>query len=431
MATSEHALTLADIDLTDIDLFAQRFPHDWFDLLRREAPVWRHPETADEEAFWVVTSYDRITEVHRSGLRYSHQTGPGRNGAGGIALPDARPEMGVGTQMVMTDPPAHTRYRKLVNKGFTPRMVARLEQTMRLRTDLIIDRIIERGEADFVVDVAAELPLMAIADIVGVPMDDRDKLFHWTNQVLGSSDPEYAPEGGREAHDALPAMMALIAYSRELATAKKAEPADDLWTQLIGATATMEDGSVVELSDFEQDMFFTLLILAGNETTRNAISGGLLAFADFPDQWALLRQRPELIGTAVEEILRFTSPVNYFRRTATEDCELGGHRIAAGEKVTLWYPSGNRDETEFEDPHRFDITRDPNHHMAFGAGGPHYCLGASLAKLELRVMFEGLAARLPDIEPSGPPERLRNNLLNAIKHLPVRFTPGEPVLAGS
>jgi cholest-4-en-3-one 26-monooxygenase len=223
-------------------------------------------------------------------------------------------------------------------------------------------------------------------------------------------------------------MMALIAYSRELATAKKAEPADDLWTRLIGATATMEDGSVVELSDFEQDMFFTLLILAGNETTRNAISGGLLAFAEFPDQWALLRERPELIGTAVEEILRFTSPVNYFRRTATEDCELGGHRITAGEKVTLWYPSGNRDEAVFEDPHRFDITRTENHHMAFGAGGPHYCLGASLAKLELRVMFEGLAARLPDIEPSGPPERLRNNLLNAIKHLPVRFTPGEPVL---
>lgn len=428
MTPSETALTLSDIDLTDIDLFAQRFPHDWFDLLRREAPVWRHPETAEEEAFWVVTSYDRITEVHRSGLRYSHQTGPGRNGAGGIALPDARPEMGVGTQMVMTDPPAHTRYRKLVNKGFTPKMVARLEQTMRLRTDLIIDRIIERGEADFVVDVAAELPLMAIADIVGVPMDDREKLFHWTNQVLGSSDPEYAPEGGRDAHDALPAMLALIAYSRELATARKTEPADDLWTRLIGATATMEDGSVVELSDFEQDMFFTLLILAGNETTRNAISGGLLAFAAFPDQWALLRERPELIGTAVEEILRFTSPVNYFRRTATEDCELGGHRIAAGEKVTLWYPSGNRDEDVFEDPHRFDITRDPNHHMAFGAGGPHYCLGASLAKLELRVMFEGLAARLPDIEPAGPPERLRNNLLNAIKHLPVRFTPGEPVL---
>ncbi|MCB0993566.1 MAG: cytochrome P450 [Acidimicrobiales bacterium] len=423
------SLTLDDIDLTDIDVFAERMPHEWFDLLRREAPVWRHRQTAYEEAFWVVSSYAHITEVHRSGLTYSHQTGPGRDGAGGIALPDARPEMGVGTQMVMTDPPAHTRYRKLVNRGFTPRMVAKLDHTMRLRTDLIIDRIVERGEADFVVDVASELPLMAIADIVGVPMDDRRKLFDWTNAVLGGTDPEYAPPGGRDAYDIPPGMLELIAYSRELAVAKRTEPADDLWTQLIGATTTMEDGTVVELSDFEQDMFFTLLILAGNETTRNAISGGLIAFLEHPDQWRLLQDRPELIDTAVDEILRYTSPVNYFRRTATEDCELGGQRISAGEKVTLWYPSGNRDDAVFDDPHRFDITRSPNHHMAFGAGGPHYCLGANLAKLELKVMFEGLARRLPDIELAGPAERLRNNLLNAIKHLPVRFEPGEPVLA--
>jgi len=424
------AVTLDDIDLTDIDVFAQRMPHEWFDLLRREAPVWLHPETAEEEAFWVVSTYDRITEVHRSGLTYSHQTGPGRNGGGGIVLSDSRPEMGVGTQMVMTDPPAHTRYRKLVNRGFTPRMIARLEATMRLRADLIIDRVVERGEADFVVDVASELPLMAIADIVGVPMDDRDKLFVWTNQVLGSSDPEFAPPGGREAHDVLPGMAALIGYSRDLASARRADPRDDLWTRLIGVTATMEDGTVVELSDFEQEMFFTLLILAGNETTRNAISGGLIAFLDHPEQWRLLQERPELVGTAVDEILRYTSPVNYFRRTATEDCELGGRQISAGEKVTLWYPSGNRDEQVYDDPHGFDITRSPNHHMAFGAGGPHYCLGANLAKLELEVMFDGLARRLPDIEAAGPPERLRNNLLNAIKHLPVRFTPGEPVLAG-
>jgi cholest-4-en-3-one 26-monooxygenase len=421
---------LEAIDLTDLDVFADHVPHEWFDLLRAVAPVWRHPETAEEEAFWVVTSYDRITEVHRSGLAYSHQTGPGRNGAGGITLMDSRPEMGVGTQMVMTDPPTHTRYRKLVNRGFTPRMIARLEATMRLRTDIIIDRIAARGEADFVVDVASELPLMAIADIVGVPMDDRGKLFEWTNSVLGGSDPEFAPDGGRDAYDVAPGMMALFGYSRSLAAQRQAQPADDLWTQLIGATTTMEDGTVVELTEFEQDMFFTLLILAGNETTRNAISGGLLAFTEHPDQWQLLRQRPELIDTAVEEILRYTSPVNYFRRTATRDCELGGQRIAAGDKITLWYPSGNRDSDVFADPHRFDIARDPNHHMAFGAGGPHFCLGASLARLELKVMFTGLSQRLPDIQVTGPADRLRNNLLNAVKHLPVRFTPVEPILAG-
>jgi cholest-4-en-3-one 26-monooxygenase len=331
--------------------------------------------------------------------------------------------------MVMTDPPEHTRYRKLVNRGFTPRMVAKLEHTMRLRTDIIIDRIVERGEADFVVDVASELPLMAIADIVGVPMDDRDKLFEWTNQVLGSTDPEFAPDGGRDAYDVAPGMMALIAYSRTLASERQSNPADDLWTHLIGATTTMEDGTVVELTELEQDMFFSLLILAGNETTRNAISGGLVAFMEHPGEWERLRTHPELIDTAVEEILRYTSPVNYFRRTATVDCELGGQQIAAGEKVTLWYPAGNRDDAVFADPHRFDIARDPNHHMAFGAGGPHFCLGASLARLELRVMFAGLTERLPDIELAGTPDRLRNNLLNAVKHLPVRFTPSEPVLA--
>jgi cholest-4-en-3-one 26-monooxygenase len=421
-------ISLADIDLTDLDVFATRMPHDWFDLLRREAPVWRHPETADEESFWVVSTYDRITEVHRAGLAYSHQTGPGRNGAGGISLHDSRPEMGVGSQMVMTDPPKHTQLRKLVNRGFTPRMVSRLEQTMRLRTDIIIDRVATRGTADFVVDIASELPLMAIADIVGVPMDDRGKLFTWTNQVLGSNDPEFEVEGGRESYDVSPGMVSLFHYSRELANKRRAEPADDLWTKLIGARATMEDGTVVELSDLEQDMFFSLLILAGNETTRNAISGGLVAFLDHRDQWELLARRPELIDTAVDEILRFTSPVNYFRRTATVDCELGGQSIRAGEKVTLWYPSGNRDESAFADPHRFDITRTPNHHMTFGAGGPHFCLGASLAKLELKVMFEGLVNRLPDIEAAGPPERLRNNLLNSLKHLPVKFTPVEPVL---
>ena len=421
--------SLAEIDLTDLDVFATRMPHDWFDLLRREAPVWRHPETADEEAFWVVSTYDRITEVHRSGLAYSHQTGPGRDGKGGISLNDVRVEMGVGSQMVMTDPPKHTELRKLVNRGFTPRMVSRLTQTMRLRTDIIIDRVAQQGTADFVVDVACELPLMAIADIVGVPMEDRGKLFNWTNQVLGSNDPEFQTERGPEAYEVSTGMVSLFLYSRELANKRRAAPADDLWTRLIGATATMEDGTVVELSELEQDMFFSLLILAGNETTRNAISGGLVAFLEHRDQWQMLSDHPELIDTAVDEILRYTSPVNYFRRTATVDCELGDHSIRAGEKVTLWYPSGNRDSSVFADPHRFDITRSPNHHMAFGAGGPHYCLGASLAKLELKVMFEGLVKRLPDIEATGPAERLRNNLLNSIKHLPVKFTPVEPVLA--
>ena len=220
------------------------------------------------------------------------------------------------------------------------------------------------------------------------------------------------------------AAMGMFMYAQALGEDRAINPREDMTSAMMTAEV---DGERLTAQEFGS--FFILLAVAGNETTRNAISGGLLAFFEHPDQWQRLGEHPELIDTAVEEILRYTSPVNYFRRTATVDCDLGGHHIRAGEKVTLWYPSGNRDEAVFDDPHRFDIARTPNHHMAFGAGGPHYCLGASLAKLELKVMFEGLVQRLPDLALAGPPERLRNNLLNSIKHLPITFTPVDRVLS--
>ncbi|MEQ8839892.1 MAG: cytochrome P450 [Acidimicrobiales bacterium] len=424
-----------DIDLSDLDVFADRCPHDWFDYLRAHAPVWKNKatEAAGNEPFWNVTSFELITQVHRSGTLFSHQTGPGRDGAGGIALTDLDAQRGPGLQMVMTDPPQHTTYRKLVNGGFTPRMVRRLEDAFRLRTTALLDAVTPNGECDFVTSIAAELPLMAIAEIVGVPQEDRDKLLDWSNRTVGGSDEEYqtrkAEPGEGDFNDSESAMIEMAMYAHQLTDRKRSEPGDDLWTRLTEAVVTMEDGSRHELSEIERDLFFTLLIIAGNETTRNSISKGMMAFFDHPEQWERWLANPDLADTMVDEVLRFTSPVNFFRRTATETTMLGDVEIQAGDKVLLWYPSGNRDEAEFgPDAHRFDIGRTPNHHMAFGAGGAHFCLGANLARLEIKIIFQELAKRCPDIHPTGPAQRLRMNLVDGIKHLPVAFTPSPALL---
>ena len=411
-----------DIDFTNLDVFGQRCPHDWFSFLRDNAPVWKHPanERSDNEPFWCVTSYEHIQQVHRSGTLYSHQTGPGRNGAGGITMNDMEPERGPGLQMVMTDPPAHTRYRKLVNRGFTPRVVHRLTDAFRLRTTAILDRITPLGHCDFVTSIASELPLIAIAEIVGVPLEDRDKLFEWSNRAVG---------GAEDTDDAYDAMFEMAIYAHGLTERKLQEPADDLWTKLTEAVVTMEDGSRVELTEAERDLFFMLLIIAGNETTRNSISKGMLAFFDNPDQWQRWLSHPELSDTMVDEVLRYSSPVNFFRRTATANTELGGQQIAAGEKVLLWYPSGNRDKAEFgPTADSFDIGRTPNHHVAFGAGGAHFCLGANLAKLEIKIIFEELAKRIPDIRLGGKVQRLRTNLVDSLSRIPVEFTPSPALL---
>jgi cholest-4-en-3-one 26-monooxygenase len=304
-------------------------------------------------------------------------------------------------------------------------MIRRLEDALRDKTNAILDRVTPLGQCDFVVDVSAELPLLAIAEILGVPAEDRSKLFDWSNRMIGAQDNEYGSgTSGAPGEDYGNVVMEMAIYAHELSDEKRAHPGDDLWTRLTTARVTMEDGTEAELTDLERDLFMALLVVAGNETTRNAISKGLIAFMEHRDQWDRWIAHPELVDTMVDEVLRYTSPVNFFRRTATADTELGGQRIKAGEKVVLWYPSANRDEAEFgPTADDFDIGRTPNHHVAFGAGGPHYCLGANLAKLEIKVMFQELARRLPDIELDGPASRLRMNLVDAIKHLPVRFTP--------
>ena len=322
--------------------------------------------------------------------------------------------------MLNMDPPLHTRYRRLVNKGFTPRTVAQLHERIHAATDTIIDGVIERGSADFVTDIAAELPLVVIAELLGVPDEDRHRMFDWSNRMIGSEDPEYQTAG--EA--AQQASLELYAYASELFALKRADPHEDLMSVL-----TEVDIEGEKLSELELELFFLLLTVAGNETTRNLISGGMVAFFENPDQWQLLRNDRSLLPTAVEEMLRYVSPVMDFRRQTTTRIELEGQVIEENSKVVFYHVSANRDETVFPNPHTFDITRDPNPHMAFGAGGPHFCLGANLARLEIRTMFEHLLDRMPDIALDGEVQRLQSPFINGVKHIPVAFPQGPRVAA--
>ncbi|MDP3768407.1 MAG: cytochrome P450, partial [Dehalococcoidia bacterium] len=333
-------------------------------------------------------------------------------GRGGTTIADA--QGGAELMMVNLDPPRHTKLRNLVSQGFTPKMIRRLEPHVREIATAIVDKVADKGECDFVTEVAAELPLQVIAELIGIPLEDRHQIFEWSNQMIAVGDPEYA--GSMEV--ATKAAADMFVYANTLTADRRVNAKEDLVTVLIDAEV---DGK--HLDDVEFNFFFLLLAVAGNETTRNLISGGMQALMEHPDQRARLVNDPSLMPTAVEEMLRWITPVMYFRRTATRDTEIRGQQIAEGEKVTLWYISANRDEEAFEEPDGFDVGRSPNAHLTFGAGGPHFCLGASLARLENQVMFEELLRRLPGIELAGPVARLRSNFINGIKHIPVRFTP--------
>lgn len=406
---------LADINLWDKDRFVEGVPHDWFETLRREAPVFWHEGDASFDGpqgsagpFWCVTGYDDVVTVNRDNATFS-------SAARLVFMWDPDDENLEQQRLLMLnmDPPLHTRYRRLINKGFTPRMVSELETTMRKRTREIIDRVAEKGECDFVTEVAAELPLQVIADLMGVPQDDRHKLFEWSNRMIGADDPEY----GITEEIAQQASMELYAYAAQLAEEKRANPKDDLISVL---TTAEVDGE--RLSGLEIDLFFLLLSVAGNETTRNLISHGMVDLLNNPDQLEKVRANRALLPGTVEEMLRYASPVMHFRRTATTDVELSGQPIKAGDKVVIWYISANRDEKIFADPYTFDIERTPNEHVAFGGGGPHFCLGANLARLEITVMFDEVLDRLDDIELTAPVSRLRSNFINGLKHIPLKFT---------
>jgi cholest-4-en-3-one 26-monooxygenase len=403
---------VAQIDLLDRDRFTEGIPHEWFTWLRANAPVFHHDEPGGD-GFWVITRYDDIVTANRDAASFSSS-----QELGGVVMlegptaPIPGTEM-AGNMMLFMDPPGHTRYRKLVNRGFTPRMIAALEPHVRELTVGILDAALAKGDCDFVVDVAAELPLEVIAELLGVPREDRHKLFDWSNRMVGSEDPEYQVSDEHVTQ----AQVEMFMYAQQLAELRRAAPQQDIVTILLNAEV---DGDTLSEMDF--NLFFMLLSVAGNETTRNAIAHGMNAFLEHPEQWALLVEDPAArIDGAVEEILRWASPVMYFRRNARRDVTLGGQEIKAGEKISLWYISANRDESVFEEPFRFDITRDPNPHIAFGGGGPHFCLGAQLARLEIRLLFEELAARVPRLEALAEPDRLRSNFIGGIKHLPVRL----------
>jgi cholest-4-en-3-one 26-monooxygenase len=407
-------MQLSDIDLLNRDRFTEGIPHDWFTLLRREAPVYHHPEP-DGPGFWVITKYDDVVAVGRDGKTFSSD-----QARGGVVMLEGPTadlgEMPPGNLMLTMDAPEHTRYRKLVNAGFTPRRINALEPHIRDLTVGILDQVIEAGECDFVVDVAAELPLQVIAEMLGVPMEDRHKLFEWSNRMVGSEDPEYiVADAEIEA-----AQAEMFMYANELARERRENPRDDIVTALLDAEV---DGD--RLSEMDFNLFFLLLSVAGNETTRNSMAHGMLAFLENPDQYELLVKDPSLATPATEEIVRWASPVMYFRRNVTKDTEIRGQQIKAGEKVAIYYVSANRDEDVFEHPFTFDIRRDPNDHVGFGGGGPHHCLGANLARMEIRVLFEEMARRIPQVEATGEASHLRSNFIGGIKHLPVEFTPGQ------
>lgn len=408
---------LDGIDLGN-DAFVERIPHETFALLRREAPVWWY-DWPGGRGFWCVTKHADVVSVSRDTKTFSS--------AQGANLEDLDEEMMAARRsMLETDPPRHTRLRGLVGPPFTPRAVKAYELALRELTREILDRALPLGEFDFVEEIAKELPIRVLARLLGTPESDTDRLIDWGDRMIANTDPDYAdvlhdsPES--EAYRLVPfrspAALELFEYGHALAAERRREPRDDLVSKLVH---TEIDGE--RLTEREFDTMFLLLVVAGNETTRQAIAHGMLALVEHPDQWERLRGDPQLAWErGADEILRWSSPVLHFRRTATADTEIRGQPVAAGDKVVVWYVSANFDEEVFEAPERFDVGRSPNRHLTFGGGGPHYCLGAHLAKLEVQVLFDELLPRLDALEVTGPVERMRTNFTNAIKRMPVRVT---------
>jgi cytochrome P450 len=405
----------AGIDLTDLDLFAGGFPHEVFTELRRIGPVlWHAPteHTPDGDGFWSVHSHAACMTVVHDPAAYSSETG-GTRPYGGTTLND----LPIAGQMLnMMDDPRHQRVRLLVSKGLTPRMINRLEDELRRRARGLVADAIDRGACDFVSAIAGELPMQAICILMGIPEGDRHQLFAWIEHSFDF-------KGNREAFetttDVAEAAAAMFTYGSQLIAAKRAEPADDMLS--IVAHARLDGEEPPQLTDPELQFFFSLLWAAGADTTRNAIAGALVALDEFPHQWAELRaHNTNTTPEAVEEIVRWTHPAAYNRRTATRDLDLYGATVRAGDKVVFWEASANRDETVFADPFQFDLTRDPNPHLGFGHG-VHHCLGANLARLEIRVVLDELCAQVASVERTGLVEWTRSNKHTGIRRLPVRL----------
>jgi cholest-4-en-3-one 26-monooxygenase len=405
-------------DFTDPDIYTERLPMEEFAELRASAPIWWNEQAPGngggfhDGGFWAITKLDDVKEVsRRSDIFSSYENGVIPRFNNEIAREDIEVQRSV---MLNMDAPHHTRLRKIISRGFTPRAVGRLHDELHDRAQHIAKAAAAAGSGDFVEQVSCELPLQAIAGLLGVPQEDRDKLFRWSNEMTGNDDPEYADI------DPKASSAELIMYAMKMAEEKAKNPGDDIVTQLIEADI---DGE--KLTDDEFGFFVVMLAVAGNETTRNSITQGMMAFADHPDQWELFKKdRPE---TAADEIVRWATPVTSFQRTALEDYDLSGVQIEKGQRVIMFYRSANFDEEVFEDPYKFNILRDPNPHVGFGGTGAHYCIGANLAKMTINLIFNAVADNMPDLKPIATPERLRSGWLNGIKHWQVDYTGKCPV----
>jgi len=401
-------------DFTDPDLNQRAVPHAEFRIARQnnpimwvaQAPTWTTGFTPEGQGgYYAVTRHEDVSAISKDSKNWSTY----ENGAI-IRFPNEMLREQIELQRVILinqDPPEHTQTRAIISRGFTPRSIGALEEIMKDRATRIVADAVGRGSGDFVTEVAAELPLQAISDLIGVPQEDRGKLFDWSNQMLANEDPDYAGNSDVAAAE-------IIGYAMTMAAARRAEPQDDIVTKLINAD---KDGR--GLTDDEFGYFFIILTVAGNETTRNAITHGMNAFLDNPDQWKLwVEQRPD---TMVDEVIRWATPVNVFQRTALNDVMVGDVEVKEGQRVGLFYGSANYDEDVFEDPYTFDITRSPNPHVAFGGHGAHYCIGANLARLEVRLIFDALADQAPTIGRRGEARRLRHGWINGIKELQVGY----------
>ena len=400
-------MELSQVDLLE-DAWAEGVPHEAFTLLRREAPVFRHPEPPEDgPGFWALTRHADVVQVSRDNATFSSERG-------GTFVDDQTEESlaQLRLSILNMDPPKHNRYRRLVSRGFTPRVVGQLMDAIDTRAKRIVDDVIDRGECEFVEEVAGKLPLEMICEMIGLPEEDWDRMFHLSNRLVGFDDPEFS----QGPDDSMNAGSEIYAYSDQVAADRRANPRDDLMSVLVHAEL---DGE--RLDDLELNLFFVTLVVAGNETTRNLINHSMMGLIDNPGEAERLRRDPELWSTAVDEMLRWGTSIHNFRRTATRDTEVHGQPIAEGDKLVMYYMSANRDEDVFEDPFRLDVGRTPNDHVTFGGGGVHYCLGANLAKTQIRAIMRQLVDRITDVELAGPVPRLRSDFVNGIKSMPIRF----------